>query len=319
MPIFLAILLFAIWSSVFSLGKLALLYAPPLFVTGFRMTLGALVILGFLFFAKRSQLRISLKQFASFLLLAIFSIYLTNSLEFWGLKHLSAAKACFIYSLSPFFAALFSYLHFKEKMTPIKWIGMAVGFLAILPVIAEQSGSEELLNAFSFFSWPALSIIGAALFSVYGWVLLRLITKESSEKESSSPLLANGMSMAIGGAFAFIHSFFVESWTPIPVANANFLPFLKGILVITLISNIICYNLYGMLLKRFTATFLSFLGLSSPFFASLHEWIILGTKPSWIMLFSSLFLFLGLWAIYREELKQGYITTSKRPIATTDQ
>lgn len=305
MSILPVVLMYAAWSSVFSLGKMALQYAPPLFLTGARMLLAGVLITGFLFFVRRSQMKITRFQLMSIGLLAFFSIYLTNALEFWGLQYLSAAKTCFIYSLSPFFAALFSYLHFKEKMTPLKWLGLGIGFIGFIPVLMQQTGAEELLNAFSFFSWPTLAIMGAALASVYGWVLLRLIVKGES---SVSPLMANGTSMLFGGALALIHSFFVEGWNPLPVTADHAAGFIQYTLILTLISNIVCYNLYGMLLRRFTATFLSFVGLLSPIFASIHGWIFLGEPLSATIFLSTAIVSLGLWIVYRAELKQGYMT-----------
>jgi drug/metabolite transporter (DMT)-like permease len=307
MSVALVILMYATWSSVFSLGKLALQYSPPIFLTSFRMLLAAVLLLSYLAIAKPSSFKIEKKQFLSLIVLAFFSIYLTNILEFWGLQYLSAAKTCFIYSLSPFFAALFSYLHFKEKMNGRKWIGLLIGFLGFIPVLLTQTGSEELLNAFSFLSWPTLAIMGAALCSVYGWVLLRLVVKDST----ISPLMANGTSMLIGGTLAFIHSFFIDTWNPLPVASENIGAFLKGTLLMTLISNIICYNLYGLMLKRYTATFLSFVGLLSPIFASINGWLFLGEPLSWTIFLSTGIVSLGLWIVYHAELKQGYIAKKK--------
>lgn len=151
MSVGLVVLLYATWSSVFSMGKIALQYSPPVFLTSVRMLLASVLILGFLALVKRPSLKISLKQFFSLGLLGFFSVYLTNILEFWGLQHLSAGKACFIYGLSPVFAALFSYLHFKEKMNRRKWIGTGVALSALIPVIWMQSGSEEFFHAFSIF------------------------------------------------------------------------------------------------------------------------------------------------------------------------
>jgi drug/metabolite transporter (DMT)-like permease len=308
MSIVLVALLFATWSSIFSFGKMALEYSPPIFLTGFRMLLASVILLGYLLIAKRSCFRLSGKQIFSFAVLGFFSVYLTNILEFWGLQYLTAAKACFIYSLSPFFAAFFSYLHFKEKMNGRKWIGMTIGLIGVLPVILHQSNSEEMLTAFSIFSWPSLALMGAALAAVYGWVLLRLLVKDTSV----SPLLANGSSMLFGGAMALVHSLFADSWAPIPVEAGHFGAFIKVTLLITLISNIICYNLYGMMLKRFTATFLSFMGLLSPIFASIHGWIFLNEPLSWTIFLSTGILLLGLWIVYAAELKQGYIAKSTK-------
>jgi drug/metabolite transporter (DMT)-like permease len=303
MSIALVISMYAIWSSIFSLGKILLQQSPPLFLTGFRMVLGGALLLLYLLLFNRSALRIDKKQLISLIPLAFFSIYITNTLEFWGLQYLSAAKACFIYSLSPFFAALFSYLHFREKMNRQKWLGLGIGFLGILPVLAQETGSEKLVHAFALFSWPALALIGATLAAVYGWVLLRLIVKD----QVTSPLMANGTSMLIGGLLALGHSLIVENWAPLPIEPGHFPSFFKGVLVIIFISNLLCYNLYGMLLRRFTATFLSFVGLLSPIFASLNSWFFLGEIPSWTIFLSTAIVSIGLWIVYRAELKQGYL------------
>lgn len=107
MSIFFVLLMYAAWSSVFSIGKIALQYSPPIFLTGFRMLLAGVILFIYLLITKRAALKISLNQFFSLTLLGFFSIYLTNILEFWGLQYLTAAKACFLYSLSPFFCCSF--------------------------------------------------------------------------------------------------------------------------------------------------------------------------------------------------------------------
>lgn len=307
MSLFLVIFMYGAWSSVFSLGKMALESSSPVFLTCIRMLFAGIILLGWLFFKNRSSLKIGKKQILPLLALAVFSIYLTNILEFWGLQHLTVAKTCFIYSLSPFFAALFSYIHFGEKMSMKKMFGMLIGFAGFVPVLMMQTGDEGLFKAFSFFSWPELAIMGAALFSVYGWVLLRIIVK----KQTLSPMYANGYSMLIGGTMAFVHSLFIDHWNPIPVVAGHMGPFIQGIVLMTLVSNILCYNLYGYMLKKYTATFLSFMGLLSPIFASINSWFILGEAPSWQILLSTSIVSLGLFIVYQAELKQGYIVKKR--------
>lgn len=305
--------MYATWSSIFSLGKMALENSPPIFLIGFRMVFAGVILLTWLFIEDRSRLKIGKKQILPLTALAVFSIYLTNILEFWGLQYLSAAKTCFIYGLSPFFAAIFSYIYFREKVNMRKLLGIIIGFSGFVPVLMMQTGSENLLSAFSVFSWPELAIMGAAIFSVYGWVLLRIIVKN----QTLSPMYANGYSMLIGGIMAFVHSFFTDSWNPVPIASGHFMPCLQKIVLMTLISNIFCYNLYGFMLKKYTATFLSFMGLLSPIFASLISWIILGETPSWVILLSTTFVSLGLFIVYQAELKQGYIVKKEEKVAQT--
>lgn len=130
--------------------------------------------------------------------------------------------------------------------------------------------------------------------------------------------MANGTSMLLGGMLALISSLFVDSWNPTPMATGKALPFIAGTAAMTLLYNVGCYNLYGWLLKRYTATFLSFLGLLSPIFASLSGWLLLGEKLSWQIFLSTGIVSIGLFIVYREELKQGYITkkaSAKNPPA----
>ncbi|MBI3212025.1 MAG: DMT family transporter, partial [Simkania negevensis] len=245
MAIFFVILMYATWSSIFAMGKVALESSPPVFLTAFRMLLAGIVLLSYLFFKKKKELKIGKKEIIPLLFLSLLSIYLTNILEFWSLQHLSAAKVCFIYSLSPFFAVILSYIHFKEKISQKKILGMLIGFIGFIPVLLLQTGAEDLFRAFTFFSWPELAMMGAALFSIYGWVILRILVK----KQTLSPLYANGYSMFFGGLMALVHSFFVDSWFQsshlLPVAEGKLLPFFQGICWMTFISNILCYNLYG--------------------------------------------------------------------------
>lgn len=312
MSIFLVLLMYGLWSTIFSIGKLTLIQCPPLFLTASRMLLAGVLLLGFLGVRNRTSFKMGWRGFFALCLIALFTIYLTNALEFWSLQYLTAAKTCFIYSLTPFFSILFSYLHFKEKMNKRKWLGVMIGFLGVFPIFAIQKGADELISTVPFLSWPELGMVGAVVFSSYGWILLRMVVKSSI-----SPLMANGMSMVIGGSLALLHSFLAENWNPIPVQPPHMGGFVQGVLLMTLISNIICQNLYGLLLKKFTATFLSFMGLLCPIFASLSSRLFLKESLSPVIFISTGIVAFGLWLVYSAELKQGYIQKAEPESVTT--
>lgn len=304
MGILLAFLLFSLWTLSFPIGKYMLQFSSPMFLTGSRMLLSGLLLVGYMVFKNKIP-KISKKGWLSLCILALFSIYLSNVLEFWSLSHLSAAKTCFIYGLSPFITALLSYVHFKEKMTKMKWIGLLLGCLGFIPIFISKTPKEELLQAFGYFTWPELAMLGAAFFSVYGWIMLRLIVKD----EEIPVLFANGSSMLIGGGLALLSSYFFENWSPFPIQQGSFFQLSSALLFLSLLSNVFCYNLYGFLLKKFTATFLSLIGLLSPFFTSFHSYILLGETPSPIIFASSFIVLIGLAIVYREEKRQGYLVS----------
>ncbi len=185
-------------------------------------------------------------------------------------------------------------------MSSQKWLGLTVGFLGFLPILIDQSSTEELTGNFWIFSWAELAVCVAAISSVYGWILL----KKLIQVDQVSPMLANGFSMLIGGVMALAHSSYVENWNPVPVTD--YLPFIECSLLLILVSNFICYNLYGHLLKKFTATFMSFAGFITPLFTAFFGWVIFGETVSSAFYFSMIIVFSGLILFYKEELKVGY-------------
>ena len=243
-----------------------------------------------------------LKYVHTWLILAIFNIFFTNVLEFWGLKTLTAAKACFIYSFSPFFAAMFSYFFFGERMTARKVFGLSIGFLGFLPILLTRSSAESKLGGIGFLSWAELALIGAAFSTALGWVIMR----HSIRKTAYPGMLSNGMSMIIAGITMLPLSLIFENWSPVPTTNYS--RFWLYIVILIITSNILAYNLYADLLKKYTATFLSLAGLLQPLFAALIGWVVLNESVGWPFFVSAAAVFIGLSILYKEELAQGYIT-----------
>lgn len=290
----LILLLFALFASVFTIGKAALETTEPFFFVGIRMMAAGIILI--IFQGSKGFKNISLKRkdFLPILGLSLFNIYLTNMLEFWGLCRLTSFKTCFIYSLSPFISALISYFVFSEIMTPKKWLGLLIGCVGFIPILYYQD-STETTQEWIFIA--ELAVAGACVFNAYGWVLLKQTIKENN----LSPLTANGYSMLIGGFFSLLHSFFVENWSPIP--TTDLFAFITSTLALILISNLFCYNLYGYLLKKFTATFISFAGFTTPLFAAFYGWLFLNEKIPPAFYLSGIIVFLGLYIFNLEELK----------------
>lgn len=296
---FYVVLLYALFASVFTASKQALEYAPPFFLVGARMMLAAFFMLGFVAIFKKQSIGIKPGSLKKLLGLALFNIYLTNVFEFWGLQYLTSFKTCFIYSLSPFLSALLSYFIFSEAMTGKKWTGLIVGFLGFIPILLSKTSQEELAGDLWIFSWAELAVIGAAIASVYGWILLKQLINE----DGYSPVCANGLSMLIGGSLALGHSLLTEDWNPTPI-HGPILPFLECTIFLIIVSNCIAYNLYGYLLKRFSATFMSFAGLTTPLFSALFGWIFHSEVPTISFYISFFIVFSGLYLFYQEELSR---------------
>jgi drug/metabolite transporter (DMT)-like permease len=297
----LVFLVYALFSSVFIICKAALNYTQPLFLVGSRMVVAGLLILAYQIWRNRACLKLNRKILLRLGFLAFFNIYLTNACEVWGLNYLSPAKTCLIYSLSPFVSAFFSFLLFSETLSHRKWFGLLVGFAGFFPILLTQSSTEGLSGSLWGFSWAELAVCTAAISNVYGWILLRQLVKD----HQVSHMTANGVSMLLGGCLALLHSYFVENWNPVPISD--FLPFIECSLLLLFISNLICYNLYGYLLKKHTATFMSFAGLTTPLFAAGFAWLYFGEVVPPVFYLSLGTIFLGLFIFYQEELRTSSV------------
>ncbi|MEM1283500.1 MAG: DMT family transporter [Chlamydiota bacterium] len=290
-------LLFALFASVFTVGKTALEFSQPFFLVGTRMLFAGIILFTYEYFKNPQKISLRKQDLWPILKLATFNIYLTNTFEFWGLQYLPSFKTCFIYSLSPFASALISYFVFSETMTKKKWLGLIIGCLGFLPILFAHEGGEDLSGRILFFSWAEIAVLLACISSVYGWILLKHILKNGQH----SPLFINGVSMMIGGLFALIHSGFTETWSPIPVTN--FFGFVECWIALIVVSNFVCYNLYGYLLKKYSATFLSFAGFTTPMFTAIFGWVFLSETINIEFYFSAVIVFSGLYLFNQEELK----------------
>ena len=296
---FLLFLMYAIFGLTFVFGSIAMQNASPIFFIGMRMIVSGVLMLGFLF-ARKTSLKIKKKDLIYFLILSVVHIFIPFIGEFWALQYLSAAKVSLIWSLSPFITSIFAWIMFREKTTVLKVVGLAIGFLGFIPIIMHEGSTEQALGSLLKISTADFALIIAVISAAYAWSLFKKMVQKGYR-----PLLINGWSMLWGGGLSMVISPFFEPWHPVPVKN--WLITFGCLLALVLLGGIICYNLYGYLLKRYTVTFLSFAGGLVPFFTAFFQWIILGQPVSIAFMISVTVISVGLYIFYKEELRQGYI------------
>lgn len=289
---------FALFASVFTIEKKALEYSQPLFLVGSRMFVAGFLMLCYQYIVNPKELKIQKKHVLGFVGLAIFSVYVTNCFELLSMNYMSSYKICFIYALSPFISAVFSYLFFSELLSLKKWIGLAIGLLGFIPFLSEQLAVESIGSA-AFLSFPCFMMLIAVICSVYGWVQLKKLVHD----HGYTPCMANGFAMLVGGFIALINSLLVEHWTPLPVIELY--PFLEYSTALLIISNIICYNMYIFLLKNFSATFLAFAGNTTPMFSALLGWLFLGETITWQFCCSIIIVSFGVFIFFKDEVRIG--------------
>ena len=278
----------------FIIFKKTLLYGQPIFLVAIRMLLGGAVLFGY-HLLKEKRVKINSKLLTLILTAAIFNIYVTNVFELWGLQYVTAAKANFIYNLAPFLAAFFSYFMLGEKMTPKKWLGLMIGLIGFIPILLVQSPGELSIDHIGWLSSAELALIIAAIGTSIGWVSVKKLVND----KQTSIAFTNGVTMLIGGLIALVNSWFVETWNPVPLTNYNAALFYTVLGAFSLC--ILSYNLYIHLLRKYSATFLSLTGLTSPLITAFFGFFLLGESVSLNFFISSVIVFWGLYIFYKQE------------------
>jgi len=284
-----------LYGCTFTISKILIKHAPPIFVIGVRMIIAGIILSLYANLFSKSKNTLDRTSLFYILQIAIFGIYFPYVLRYWALQYLPVTKTALIYNISPFAAYFFSYLFFKEKVTFKKWLGLIIGFAGIIPMLVAHSPSEATIHGFAFLSWAEIAMLVSVSCFSYGWVIMKKLVLH----KDISPAKINGFNMLIGGTLALGTASILEAK---PVIEAP-LSFGIWLAIIILITNLICYNLYAILLKQYSATLIALAGLLAPVSAAITSWLYFGETLSWDLYLSGVLVLIGFLLFYLEELK----------------
>jgi len=293
---FLILLLNALLGLSFTLGKMTLFYATPFFIVGLRMILGGLGIGLFLSFSQFTQYLPRKKDWGALAQVTCFGMVLPYCLRAWGLIHMSSTKAACIFTLTPFFTALFAYALHNERLSLQKKSGLFLGFLGMIPTLLTGSIGEDMMGSISFISFPELAMLGASASFGYNFIALKnLVTTHGYPAP-----VANAYTMLCGGLITMSIAAAIEPvWI---VSDPLYFSVLLGLQI--MVSNFISANLMATLLKRYSSTLLAFASFLTPLCASFFGWLILHETIQYQYLISLVMVIIGLGLFYIDETKK---------------
>jgi drug/metabolite transporter (DMT)-like permease len=300
--IFIAIFEYAILASTFTISKVAVGYADPLFLIAVRMLCASPLMLLIDRYQKGTTNFIEKNDIKKIFLIGIFHIAIPFIGEFWALQFVSSAKTAIIYALTPFFAAILSYVLLKQKLSMLQIIGLSIGLLGLLPIVISHDELLQSAGEILMISLPEAVLIIAVISASYAWFLVSDLMKKGYGISR-----INGSAMFIGGLISLILWFFLgESGQAI---KGNPWSFIGWTFLLIVVANIISYNLYGWLLKHMSITLMSAIGFFTPVFASIYGYVLLNEELGLSHIFALIMIGTGIWLFYREELKKSRFST----------
>ena len=290
------IVLQALFATSFPMGKYLLKFAPPFFLSGARMFIAGSILLIYQYFLPSREFKVKRKHLLIFAQIIVLGMYVTYALRLYALDILPVWKVSFFYNLSPFLSAFYAYFLFHERLSKKQWVGLTIGFLGMMPTLIAKSKSEAMLNEFFYISIYELFLFISVSLHCYSWLLIQKLVSHKNYDTS----IVNGVCMASAGFLSLITSYAIEG--PAPVYDPS--SFCRGLFFMVFVSNILCHNIYAGLLRKYSATFMSFTSFLSPIFAALYGWAFFQEEITWHFYVSIAIVLIGLYLFYQDELKK---------------
>ncbi len=270
----------------------------PLFVAGARIFSGGALLLA-LYVLQHKKIEFApLQQLVNVAFFKyVFCLYvLFVSGSAWSMQYMNPVTGCFIFVLSPFMTALMLYFGYQEKLTPKKICGLFVGFCAVVPIIL-QTSSDSATQAAGCLVFISYGVYACAVTAfAYGWIVYN---KQVAPQITVPSALLTSLALMCGGVVT-LSIFLVSSATSLHTMQLTN-DFWWQLLFFSMLTAV-GYHLYALLLKRYSATFISFASFLQPAFGLIIGVVIFKQPISVISIVALVALAIGLFLFSQEEL-----------------
>ena len=174
----------AVWALNISLIKMALVEFPPLAFNILRLAIAAVVLMSALY-AKEKNVRIARQDVPKILLLSFTGYALSQSLVIMGIHLTSATNVAVLSGTSPIVISLLSSFFKHDRISPVGWLGVALGFIGVYIVISGRAGGfhfsdrtlkGDVLVFLAICLWAHYSVSARPLVKVYSPLKFSAVT-----------------------------------------------------------------------------------------------------------------------------------------------
>ncbi len=205
----LMLLVVTIWAVNLSLVKIGLSEIPPLPFNGIRLPLAAAVLLGWLL-ASEKNLRFAREDLPKIIFLSFSGYSVYQYLFITGIHLTMASNTAVIFGSAPIMISLLSSFFKHERIRPLGWLGIALGFAGIYMVISGRAGGFSLSRQ----TWKGDLLLFAAVFL---WAHYSVSARPLLKKYS--PLKFTAVTMGLGSLMFF--PFSVSQLLKLPYASIS--------------------------------------------------------------------------------------------------
>lgn len=276
MNLFWLLVLGALWGSSYLFIKVAVAEVPALTLVAARLLLGA-AILWIVLLISRQPVPRGRRLWAAFAVMGILNGALPYSLIFWSEQFITSGLASLLQATMPLFTVLLAHFLLRdERLTPVKVLGIGLGFAGVGLLMAGDVRQGVQANVLAQLAMivSSLSYAGAALFA-------------RSQLRGRPALTATTGQLTMGAALMVPLSLLVDR----PTGLSPSLAAVGSWLALTVLGTVVAYVIYYRLIERTSATFVSTVTYIIPVAGLLLGWLVLH-EPLHVTLLAGLGLIL---------------------------
>lgn len=269
-----------LWGTTWVAIKFSLLSLTPFISAGYRFILAALIIY-LLMWVKKLNLQTDSVSVKLYLLMAFFSFVIPFGLVYWGQQFVPSGLASVLFSVYPFFVAIFTGFFIPdEEIGIIKIIGMIIGFGGIITIFSKNID----LDFGSYFEGMLAVLLSGIMQAAIAVTLKKY-------GHHLNPLSMNFIPMVIAGIIMLLGGYLIEDISKLKydlnaVLSVSYLGFF---------GSVVTFTAYYWLLKRVNIILLSLIAFITPIIALLVGWILFDEKLLVHQIYGSLLVLLGVF------------------------
>jgi drug/metabolite transporter (DMT)-like permease len=273
-----------IWGSTYLGIRIAIETIPPLLMAGIRFIIaGGLLYLWGVF---RGHDRPTFIHWKSAAIIGLMLLLVGNGGLSWSEQLIPSGVAALLVAVSPLWFILLEWMQGGMRPTAGVFLGLFLGTFGIVVLI----DPAELVGGSSINIFGALVLLGASI----SWAVGSLFSRRA--KLPSSPALANGMEMLIGGAGLLIVSAFIGEWHSFHPADITTRS-LFAVAYLIVFGSIIGFSSYVWLLRATTPARVSTYAYVNPIVAVIIGWLVAGETLSGRVLVAAVLIIAAVAAI----------------------
>ena len=251
-----------LWSSAFSVTKLALADCPPLLLLTARFLVAGVVILGAAAVTGTTWRTVTRRDLIVLAALGVANNALYLGLIYVGMRSISSGLSAIIVSANPVLTALLAAVVLDEQMTWRKATGLALGVGGVAFIVESRIASGiDSTGGIMFTAAGLVSLVG-------GTILFKILAPKGGL------WIGNGLQNLAGGLALIPFAFAMESIRDVVPSWR----LIAGLAYCALLVSIIGYLLWFHLLDNFGATAASAYHFIMPPLGMLIGWLLIGER-----------------------------------------